>query len=499
MAPKRALDALAAGMRHPALVFALVALLAALPYGVAAARTYRTGFPLDDAWIYQAIARTWVETGTWGVRPGVPAAGATAPLWVLPLALGQRLVPGSPLLWAWALGLGLLATLGLSAFQRSRALGLTLPRAFLVGLLVLSEWHLVWAALSGMETLAFALVAWWVLGMLERPRPSWAAIGWGVGLGVWLRPEALLLLLPWAWRVWRLPQARERGRALYLTGFPLFVLLTLYPLFQLMATGRPWPNTAEAKMAEYASLRLAPLVVRWLRVAWPPLVGLGLFLLPGVVLALRRFPQARGALLWVAAHVTLYAWRLPVTYQHGRYIIPVLPVLLWWGLMGYWASATASPDPYPWRARWRRFRDLLLPALALGFWLLGARVFAQDVAVIESEMVDTARWVARHLPADEPLAAHDIGALGYFAPQPLVDLAGLLNPEVVPFIRNELRLVAYLQEKGIRYLVIFPNWYGHLVTYCAAPLYRSQAPFAPNLGGENQVVYRWQACPPGHY
>jgi hypothetical protein len=35
-----------------------------------------------------------------------------------------------------------------------------------------------------------------------------------------------------------------------------------------------------------------------------------------------------------------------------------------------------------------------------------------DVAVIESEMVNTAKWVAESTEPDALVAAHDIGALG---------------------------------------------------------------------------------------
>ncbi len=33
--------------------------------------------------------------------------------------------------------------------------------------------------------------------------------------------------------------------------------------------------------------------------------------------------------------LTLYALRLPVSYQHGRYIIPAMPVYFIWGFAGY--------------------------------------------------------------------------------------------------------------------------------------------------------------------
>ena len=85
--------------------------------------------------------------------------------------------------------------------------------------------------------------------------------------------------------------------------------------------------------------------------------------------------------------------------------------------------------------------------LVFAFIFLGARSYAQDVAVIESEMVVTAKWVASNLPADALIAAHDIGALGYFDYHELIDLAGLVSPDVIPFIRNEPQLANYLNQQ----------------------------------------------------
>ncbi len=492
--------------RIPLLVlYWLAAIGVSLPFLAAAARLYRPGFPLDDAWIYQTFARTWVQAGVWGARPDQPAAGATAPLWVWLLIPGQFLGSSMTLLWTWSLGCVLLGSLAWAAHHRAQEEGLPPRTPLLLGGLMLMEWHLIWAALSGMETLAFALLAWWTLGHLQKEKPSWGLIGWLIGLGVWIRPEALLLLLAWAWRTGWLPRHRDRWRALFLTGFPLAVLVLLYLLFQLALTGQPWPNTAQAKMIEYAALRNQPLGQRWLRLAWAPLVGPALFLLPWAVKGLKSTPRTWGDVLWMAAHITLYALQLPAPYQHGRYIMPILPVVLWWGGKGLMVptradpNAPTSPDPRSaWKRRWRLFRNGLIALTTVTFWFLGARAYAQDVAVIESEMVATAQWIREHLPPEEPIAAHDIGALGYYAPQPLVDLAGLLNPEVIPILRDGPALARYLQARNIQYLVLFPNWYGADFTWCSAPLYRTQGPFAPRLGGENMVVYRWRPCPPGY-
>jgi len=123
------------------------------------------------------------------------------------------------------------------------------------------------------------------------------------------------------------------------------------------------------------------------------------------------------------------------------------------------------------------------------FWVLGARAFAQDVAIIESEMVDTAQWVNRNTPEEALIAAHDIGALGYFGDRSIIDLAGLVSPEVIPFIRDESAIDNFLKDQKADFLVTFPGWYPYL-TSKFTPVYSTSGDFSPQSGGENMAVYR---------
>src|SRR5690606_2336524 len=116
---------------------------------------------------------------------------------------------------------------------------------------------------------------------------------------------------------------------------------------------------------------------------------------------------------------------------------------------------------------------------------------ARDVAVIETEMVDTARWVRENVPEGALVAAHDIGALGYFAGRPLLDLAGLISPQAIPVIRDEAGLAVFLDRHQAAYLVTFPGWYPHL-TQQAELIFSTSGVFSPALGGENMAVYRWR-------
>jgi hypothetical protein len=162
--------------------------------------------------------------------------------------------------------------------------------------------------------------------------------------------------------------------------------------------------------------------------------------------------------IWGVALVTLYAARLPVDYQHGRYVIPALPGLIVWGTTGTLAMLRAGR-----REMWARLLSrtaALTGALVLAvFWGVGLRAYRTDVSIIDAQMVEAARYLADEVPPGDLLAVHDIGAVGYFAPREIIDLAGLVTPEVIDFIRDEGALMAYMQAEGAAYLMTFPAWY----------------------------------------
>ncbi len=112
--------------------------------------------------------------------------------------------------------------------------------------------------------------------------------------------------------------------------------------------------------------------------------------------------------------------------------------------------------------------------------------------MIQSEMVDTAIWLSNNTSPDSIIAAHDIGALGFFSERRILDLAGLVSPEVIPFIRDETSLTIYLDEQGADYLVTFPGWYP-ILACTRTPIHISPGKISPQLGGENMVVYRWNS------
>ncbi|MDQ2692773.1 MAG: hypothetical protein M3Y68_12120, partial [Chloroflexota bacterium] len=86
---------------------------------------------------------------------------------------------------------------------------------------------------------------------------------------------------------------------------------------------------------------------------------------------------------------------------------------------------------------------------------------------------------------------HDIGALGFFVPNPLIDLAGLTSPEVVPFIRDEARLAEYLDENSVDYLITFPSFYPQLTSQ-RQPVFEAGLDLELAQFEEHIQVFRWR-------
>jgi len=474
-------------------VIAIAALIAVLFYLIVGALIFRIGFPLDDAWIHLTYARNLAEHGEWAYRIGQQSAGSTAPLWTFLLAIGF-LIGLAPYVWTYLLGWVVLTLLAICAENIARKLVASyqtqIPWA---GLFFVFAWHLTWSAVSGMETLLHGLIILAVLGALIGGSRRYLALGLLAGLSIWVRPDGMTLFGPILFvgllseKTWHL-----RGEAIWKSLLGFSSMFFPYLLFNLMLSGNPMPNTFYAKQAEYEAYWLSKgLQERISDYLWPILASPSLVLIPSAFIWMfRRIRDwnwgAIASLIWFFGYLAIYFTRLPA-YQHGRYIIPALPVMYLWGILGLLEFATASGSIKRVVQLWQ----ILTVFLCLTFEVVAARQNAFDIFWIESEMVTTAQWVEQNIPPDARLAVHDIGAFGYFVQNPLVDMAGLITPEVVPFIRDQTRLAEYLDAKSVDYLITFPGLYPQL-TSGRESLFEAGLEIESLHFEENMQVYRWK-------
>ena len=514
-----------------AVVVVGVSLSASLYLGLVAWMGGTLGFPLDDAWIHQTYARNLAEDGQWSYEAGRASTGSTSPLWTLALTPAYMLGIDYRL-WTYVLGALSLAWLAWLAWRVvARLFGDSSPvRLFAASICVL-EWHLVWAAFSGMEALLFAAL---VLACLDlylafesrvvetRHVASLQlslSLEWLTGLGmgvcaallVLTRPEglALLALIALSFVIARLRRGVTQREVVWgaTSVFVCLAFLVSYAAFNLRMAGFIFPTTFYAKQAEYRtmveSMSLPARFGQLLLTIW---TGPQLLLVPGFVFSVFSSLRRRRLdmiLLWAwwLCSVGVYALRLPVTYQHGRYLIPTIPVFVILGVWGTWEVVRSLGSA---RMGWVLSRAWLVTVvvLLLLFWVLGARAYAHDVNFIYGEMGAMAAWLDENVSPQARLAVHDIGMVGYHLRRPFLDLAGLVTPEVIPFIDDEERLLDFMQARGVDYVVVFPDWsaaYRRMVRDPRLTLvYSTHYSWTLSAGQQNLSAYRadWSLAEP---
>ena len=475
------------------ILIAVGALVAVLFYLLVSARTSHIGFPLDDAWIHLTYARNFAEHGEWAFRHGESSAGSTSPLWTILLAAGFFLKL-EPYVWPFLLGWIILTLLGIHGERITRQLIQSYrPSLPWVGFFFVTVWHLTWSAVSGMETLLQGFIIFYILSALLVDPRRYFAMGFLTGLSVWVRPDGITLLAPLLLAAFmNETNNKDRGTAIVKILVSFSALFVPYLLFNLALSGNPLPNTFYAKQAEYQEAWLSQsLSYRVNDYLLPIFASPFIVLVPCVVLWMSKRIQTRdwpaiASCLWFFGYLFLYFLRLPA-YQHGRYLIPAFPILYLWGILGMVEYVTSKTS----NKRVGRVWTLLLGVLCILFSVVAARQNASDVNWIESEMVGTAKWVQENLPSDALLAVHDIGAIGYFDQHRIVDLAGLVSPDVVPFIRDQARIAGYLNERGVDYLITFPGFYPDLVSQIEN-VYPPNGFCAPSSTTATMCVFRWK-------
>jgi len=480
----------------------LVLLASALPLALLLLRERviagSAGFPLDDSWIHLHFARNLAEGAGFAYNPGVPVAGSTAPLWTLLLAAGAR-VAGASLVMAKTLGVAGALIAALVLRRAALAWGASPPAALVAAVGLVWSGPFAWGALSGMEvTLAALLVAAALLALARDHLVLTAVAG---GLATLARPEAVVLLPLLA--LARRPTPRR------LALFAAIVVAALLPFvaFCWATTGTPFPSTAAAKVEGGLLGRLIglrePARVTWLErplafgldwLAWlartHPLLPLAL---PAIVLAWRWRGRALGVVgLVLLAHPLAMAVLAPYRgpgFQEGRYSIHLLPV----GLL----MLAVALGPWEGHARAAWLVRVVYLAVALVTLAPAVDRYAWGVQNINAMQVHLGRWVDAHLPRSATLAVNDIGAIAYFSRRPVIDLMGLVTPEIRPYRRaGEAGVLRFVAERCPDFVIVFPTWFPELTARreLLTPIYRVRLERNEVSGGPEMVVYRLARC-----
>ncbi len=450
-------------------------------------------FPLDDSWIHLQFAHHLAAGNGLSFQGDRQVAGSTAPLWTALLALAAW-APSFAVLWSKLLGAVAYVLSLLVLLRLARRMGLSTWATRLAAVLVAATDWMVWSALSGMEIPLFVLLS--LLGMdahladrsSDADSPSrfpWATL-W-LSLACLARPEGLLLLLlSWvdaAFEV-RLDGADVAvlPRRHFLRRLPVHLALALVVLapvgaYFMAISGSPLPTTFSVKSGtERTFVPSSRHLWEMVRVFFQPLPFMVLFAGAGIVASLRAAARGLLPMFWLLALPLAYGVLAgsgrPNLGNFGRYLFPLLPLVALVGCHGLQTLLRGAPERFGVLGLTLRTRlwiaVLVVLPTALGC-VAGLQRYVTSVANVTDSDVAVARWVRDHLPPDARLGVQDIGAMAYIAPQPLVDMVGIVNPEILPYLRGDKvgdhptllqGWAEFMTRSGVDFLVMFPRSYG---------------------------------------
>lgn len=490
------------------------------------------GFPLDDAWIYAQFARTSAAGHFGEFNQGEVVTGITGPLWALLLTplhavAGDRVYLYVALVKSLAILLLYLSAismfrLGEHVFHDRRA---GIVSAFFLLLMP----KMIWGALSGMAVPLLALLVLLALNLMVRHRES----EWRrnlltpliIGLAGQTRPEANLLFVifvAYQCVIWWPGRGERPFRALAwdVVKQTLVFSLALLPnvLFSYSVTGQPVANTFYAKTRGLdlaASLRFFVLgnSMLWLDppaaatlgeiLVWPPASGgmlarlayagvRGVLVIFLFVRGIRHAPDRRitlPALAWLAGDFLLYT--VLFTRSNRHYFVPMLPPIAL--LCGGGLVSAAG------RFRGRRKLGAVI-TMAVLFLSIGtldwSTEYAWNVKNINDQQVAIGQWVEDNLPEDAILAINDVGAIKYFSQREIIDVTGLLTPDVIPYTRAGRKL-DFLRQAAPDYLIVYDSWFPEARQWEGFQWVRDfQLDHNTIAGGDIVRVYRVNSFPP---
>jgi len=456
------------------------------------------GFPLDDSWIHMTFGRNLAYGLGFGINPGESSGASTSPLWSIWLGLIHWIVGGlglrsvifavkiSGVILTCLLIFGLVRILELFSASRHIILG--------GGIFVIFSYPWAWAALSGMEIpLTAAICVWALYFQLNGCSDSRFFFQRRVSVLLWVlaavaRPENMILLSG------MLLIAAEKEDGGYLKGLIRLVswaapLIVLYTAFYYYLTGFPLPSTFQAKMTERALPRLiqsaglvdgASIVFRSAQkdLADTFFFASGENVLNAVLWFFVPFLIRQGEVFHLSfasgsiRRVFYFCWALPAIFAlmvgliagpehytifHGRYLAPNL-------CLASLATAIAAG------LAWEKFKKSMIAIVPLIFAFIlvcGRQVelgwlYALENQNINQLQVKLARWLGERWSPNLTLGVNDIGAIGYFGRQKIIDLEGLITPEAIPFKRMG-KTDEFVSKVQPDLLVIFPYWYPEIV------------------------------------
>ncbi len=416
-------------------------------------------FPLDDAYIHFVYAQNLASGQGLCFNTGETSFGTSSPLWVILLALCKK---SGIDLYVAALMLSFFSYLfsailvfficGEIIEFRGRSL-----YSFTAALLYVSSGNMTWLSLSGMETPLFQMLCLLSVYLFLKKGYCFAT-ALTAGLVVLCRLTGIFLVIP-LFAVSFLEEKKIRP-AFICTFFIVFP----YYLYQRIITGSFFPVTAGGKTLTYVAhgwnitdiLSYLTAVFKYLFLYEQLFFVVLIVAVPwAVISAFKKSKTVKNnagliiLCLWAGLHMAVHALMFRTLNQNFRYLAVLFPVLSI--LAAYFTGCVV---------RSRLFSSIIMFILVLfsfsnqTFW---KELYGNNLRHIETVYVRCADWINKNT-ADTAIAAFDIGIIKFFTGRYVVDLGGVTDRFIHPYLAAH-EAGRFIRKKGVSLIVYsrFPD------------------------------------------
>lgn len=468
------------------------------------------GFPLDDVWIHLRFAENFAKGHFYEYNIGEPTPGTTSPLWVIVLSIPFLFSEKLAIPFAFIVSSLFFLLTVFKTYKLAKRAGLDKNYALLSAFLTLLCGRLLWSSLSGMEITLFCLISIIIvlnhLKELETKRIE-LLNGFLIGLAFNVRPETYLLALIYYIVSFFLLRKVTKGNLIniFLSALICILLILPYPVFSYIHTGSFLPSTFKGQGADFSFIPNFQFI-------WE--TG-KLFVKDNLIITMLWFSSAVYFLyslirkstdnkfllinLWIFLLPLVSSFITPNWRHHGRYLIPLIPFINIVAiniLLKFFSKI--SGRKFRFESFLRRAPVVIMILFSLNGAVLFAFTLGWNVENINDQQIKIANWLKTNLPDEKTFALNDIGAITYITKKPIVDMAGLVTPEIFKFQSMNYNdgakhLFKLIKNYEVNYMIVYPDWFPYIMTtYSTAfeQVYSAKLEKNTICGGIEMFVYK---------
>ncbi|MBS1493281.1 MAG: hypothetical protein JST55_07215 [Bacteroidetes bacterium] len=439
------------------------------------------GFPLDDPWIHLTFAKNLAEYGSFSYfKNEMSTAGSTSPIYTVILAVGF-LITKNEMVLSYTLGIIFLVLSGiwfyrLSSFEFAKE---NIFAIFCTAIFAADKW-MNFIADSGMETTLFIFLI--ILTAYSYKKRQAVATAVFAALLLWTRPDSTAflgaLVLDYLWCVYLSKKDKNiqlfTKQELMKMGGIFAVIVLAYFGMNLKLSGSILPNTYNAKLTYYSpEFRSRSEFLKGEVWDYFTSGAYGIMMFGFIISVLKLVVDTAKKkynpnflyIVFSFALVFVYWYKLPYAHRFGRYLMPIIPFLILVSMTGFRETAKYIGNYFKSKQIANGFNFVIvLLVLLFSFqaYIANKASFAYECKYINDRQVVAAKWIRDNTKETDIIGTHDVGAIAFYSQRKIVDVAGLVTPELINKLHDENYveyMKDYLKKSNVTYLAFLREWY----------------------------------------